>query len=398
MTVDFSPDRWAAVKETYEAWWAGTLDRALVPVVLTGVDPGRPCPKAPVLSQATCADRAIPAEDLIDRLDYELSQCKFLGDAFPYVNLDSFGPGVAAAFLGARLDNSSSRVWFHPEEVRPISQLHFEYDPDNIWLNRILDICRAAMDRWQGQVLVGTPDLGGVLDILSTFRPSEMLLYDLYDHPEEVKRLTWELHELWFQFLAEDRIILRRRGKGSFIAHPKLNRNITNLYSFTDDMKGLGLTPHSKVLQSTVLAAGQEIARLLGIQAQSAVFRLTRLRMADQEPLLLEETHIPLYLCPEINGFDFSTISLYAILQSRYGLKLAGAKETYEAVKLDKDTAKLLHRPNASPAFRIQRTGYLEDGTVFELTNSLARSDKCIFAVEMRSDKSQARFNRKIHP
>jgi 5-methyltetrahydrofolate--homocysteine methyltransferase len=61
-----------------------------------------------------------------------------------------------------------------------------------------MDICAAAMDRWQGQVLVSMPDLGGTLDILSTFRSAEGLLLDLIDHPEEVKRLIWELHQAWF--------------------------------------------------------------------------------------------------------------------------------------------------------------------------------------------------------
>jgi 5-methyltetrahydrofolate--homocysteine methyltransferase len=113
------------------------------------------------------------------------------------VNLDSFGPGVGAAFLGARVDNSSGAVWFYPPDDRPIKDLHFEFDPDNLWLRRVLDICRAAMERWQGLVLVGMTDLGGTLDILSTFRPAEQLHYDLHDHPAEVERLVWEIHELW---------------------------------------------------------------------------------------------------------------------------------------------------------------------------------------------------------
>jgi len=39
-------------------------------------------------------------------------------------------------------------------------------------------------------------DLGGNLDILSTFRPGTDLLLDLYDHPEDVKRLTGEAHTM----------------------------------------------------------------------------------------------------------------------------------------------------------------------------------------------------------
>lgn len=199
MPIDFSPERWERVRKTYDGWWAGELERPVLPVELTGRDPGRPEPAAPLLSQATCHDFSIPAEALVDRIDYELSTKMFLGDAYPRVNLDAFGPGILAAMLGARLDNSSGRVWFFPPDDRPIADYHFQYDPGNVWLCRIRDICRAAVDRWQGQVLVGMPDLGGNLDILASFRPPQLLGLDVFDHPDEVKRLVGEAHEAWHQ-------------------------------------------------------------------------------------------------------------------------------------------------------------------------------------------------------
>jgi 5-methyltetrahydrofolate--homocysteine methyltransferase len=121
-----------------------------------------------------------------------------MGDAYPSIDMACFGPGVCAAFLGARLDNSTGAVWFHPEKEVPVGDLHLSFDPENVWLARVKDICAAALKRWQGQVLVPMTDLGGTLDILSTFRPADRLLYDLMDEPEEVKRLTWEIHKAWF--------------------------------------------------------------------------------------------------------------------------------------------------------------------------------------------------------
>ncbi|HEY0258144.1 MAG TPA: hypothetical protein VGC39_11920, partial [Candidatus Methylacidiphilales bacterium] len=214
MGIDFSPERWEKVKENYRLWWAGKLQRPIVDLVLTGRDPGRPQPKAPMLSQATCADLTIPADDLIDRLDYELSKNVYIGDAFPMVNMDMFGPGVMAAFLGARLDNSTGSVWFHPPEDTPIENIHFRYDPDNIWLRRVKEICAAAMRRWQGRVLMGMTDLGGSLDTLSTFRPSDELPMDLVDSPEEVKRLLGEIHDFWHRFYAEINAVLQPVNPG----------------------------------------------------------------------------------------------------------------------------------------------------------------------------------------
>jgi hypothetical protein len=214
MSIEYTPSQWERLRRDTDLWWQGTLERPLVVAVLTGRDPRRPQPEAPLLNQETCTDFRWSPEELVDRIDYELSKLKFLGDAFPYFNLDCYGPGVMAAMVGARLDNSSGRVWFFPKEEREITDIHIAYDPDNEWLVRVRDFCRAAMDRWQGQVLVGMPDLGGALDVLSTFRPSEKLLMDLYDHPEEVERLTWEIHEVWHQLYEEINTILQPVNPG----------------------------------------------------------------------------------------------------------------------------------------------------------------------------------------
>ncbi len=199
MTIDFSPLQWQKVRKNYADWWDGHLERPLVPACLWGRDPGRACPPAPLLTQETCADLRWSAEELVDRIDYELSRQVYLGDAFPLFRMECFGPGVAAAFLGARLDNSSGWVWFFPQEHHEIHELHFEFNPDNAWFQRVKSIYEAAMRRWNGSVLMGMTDLGGTVDILSTFLPAEQLLFELVDHPQEVERLTWELHECWFQ-------------------------------------------------------------------------------------------------------------------------------------------------------------------------------------------------------
>ncbi len=214
MAIDFSADRWARVRETYARWWSGELDRPVIPVELSGRDPGRPKPTAPLLTQATCTDLDVPAADLIDRIDYELSTRVYLADAYPRVNLDAFGPVVIAAMLGARLDNSTGQVWFHPPDDTPAAELHFEYNPENVWLRRIEEICAAAAERWQGQVLVGMTDLGGNLDVLSAFRPGEKLLLELVDAPDEVKRLTSQAHEIWHRIYARLNDAIRAADTG----------------------------------------------------------------------------------------------------------------------------------------------------------------------------------------
>lgn len=203
--IEFSSNRWVSVRDTYRKWWAGELSRPIIPVEMNGRAPGRACPEVPLLSQTTCTLTEFSASQIVDRIDYELSGKYYRGDAFPYFNMDCFGPGVVAAFLGAEIVNQTGHVWFetNPISADEIENLHFKYDAGNKWLNRVKDIYRAGMDHWRGQVLMGMPDLGGICDILAVFMPGGELQIALYENPDEVKRLIGELQELWFRYYDE---------------------------------------------------------------------------------------------------------------------------------------------------------------------------------------------------
>lgn len=213
MSIAFTYDDWERTKDNYRRWWAKELDRPLIQFNIGGRDPGRDEPPIPNYAFTSHYDLSIAPEQIVDRWDYNLSCCKFLGDGFPSV-WPNFGPGVAAAFMGAELVNGMDTTWFRPKEEVEIANLKLEYIPDNIWLNRIKDIYCAAVNRWQGKVQLDMTDLGGNLDLLSTFRPGEKLLLDLYDHPSEVKTKVWEAHDLWWRYFEEFNDIIMPTNAG----------------------------------------------------------------------------------------------------------------------------------------------------------------------------------------
>lgn len=211
--IKFSDKRWDTVIKNYRLFWDNKLGRPIIPVMFYGGEAGRAKPAADFPTFANCNDLSVAPEQVIDAYDYALCRNEFYGDAFPIMKMDNFGPGVAAAFLGAELHNAADTVWFVPKKILPLSELHFEYDPDNIWLNRVKDIYAAGMKKWRGQVVMCMADLGGVLDVLSVFRPADGLLFDLYDEPDQVLRLVGELQALWLRFYTEINEILKG-GRG----------------------------------------------------------------------------------------------------------------------------------------------------------------------------------------
>ena len=197
MNIGFNHDRWRHVREAYTAWWKGDLERPLVSITMPGPAPDRKKPDIPYRQFTAHYDAGIPAETIVDCWDYRLASQRYAGDGFPSI-WPNFGPGVGAAFAGAELETDSNTVWFRPREERAIDELTFSFEADSPEFQRIAAIYRSAADRWQGAVQLSMTDLGGAVDLLSTFRPGENLLFDLYDNPDHVKRAVDELHAVWW--------------------------------------------------------------------------------------------------------------------------------------------------------------------------------------------------------
>lgn len=191
--------------------------------------------------------------------------------------------------------------------------------------------------------------------------------------------------------LVKDGLIIRRRGRGSFVADTKLTRPLSHLYNFTEDMKALGVTPRSIVLSAGVEFVNADVRAHLSLPlTQDKVFHLTRLRCAAEEPMLIEDTYLPYYLCPGIEKTDFSSHSLYQTLRSQYGLHLYHATETIEAVIISRAQAKLLDCKAGSAGYRITRLSHLDTGYAFEYTSSVTRADRCQFQLELYSEEDQS--------
>ncbi len=197
-TIDFSMDRWNRVKESHRLWWANELERPLIHVVLYGAPSRRAPARHSFKSFSAFYGNEVSADEVVDSWDALLSGCHWLGDGFPGI-FPNFGPGVLAAFLGCRMENGTDTVWFHPPSNHELKDLRLTLDPRNPAFLRVRDLMDTAARRWQGQVQVAMTDIGGNLDVVSSFRPSEQLLLDLYDCPQEVKRLAWEVHRTWWE-------------------------------------------------------------------------------------------------------------------------------------------------------------------------------------------------------
>lgn len=181
--------------------------------------------------------------------------------------------------------------------------------------------------------------------------------------------------------LESEEYIYKIQGKGSFVSPKKLSQNLLSFYSFTDEMKKLGKVPSSKVMNFKVLDLAENIAKKLRLDHQDKVYEFTRLRLADNEPMILETTYIPYNLFPGIFKEDLEKIPLYDILKNQYNVVFSKAEEIFSPTLLSTEEAKLLKSIEGGPVLLIERITYDNMERVIEYTKSVARGDKFKYRV-----------------
>ncbi|MGL6106990.1 GntR family transcriptional regulator [Romboutsia sp.] len=176
--------------------------------------------------------------------------------------------------------------------------------------------------------------------------------------------------------------IYKRHGKGTFVS--ALNQNSQNLmdsYSFTDHMKAQGKNPSTKILSFEILESTKYFSENLGIKPGEKIIKIMRLRLADNLPMMLERTYLPMR---EFTGLTQEKViqkPLYEIFREDYGAIIKVADEEFSAGIMSHREAELLEVPIDSACLKLLRTTYNDDNIVIEFTLSVARSDKFIYKI-----------------
>ena len=188
--------------------------------------------------------------------------------------------------------------------------------------------------------------------------------------------------------LEEEGLVMRRRGLGTYISEPKMKRSLNDVYSFTKDMKSLGLKPSSNIQSFRIIDPSDDMSDVFDIISnESRVFEIVRLRCANGEPLLLETTFIPVYMLADLKKSDLTNGSLYEILKQRANVIPEVAEETYETTLIVDETAKLLDCKPESCGFYVERRTWNEAGVLYEMTQSVIRGDKTKFVLKLKKDQ-----------
>lgn len=186
--------------------------------------------------------------------------------------------------------------------------------------------------------------------------------------------------------LETDGLVVRKQGRGTFVAEPKMRRKTENVYSFTSEISSMGLTPSSTLVEFEIITPTPDIVKVLELNVpDSTVYRFTRIRNVNEEPLILETSFYPQYIYPKLTRELLKTHSFYSLLVE-VGIVPASAVDSYEAVIMGREEAELLECKPGSSAFFVQRRTRNETGMIYEYTQSLIRADRVTLDILLHKD------------
>lgn len=205
--------------------------------------------------------------------------------------------------------------------------------------------------------------------------PSERGLCDIYN----LSRITVRQA---LQELERDGFIYKLHGKGTFVAPKSYNQKLVKLYSFTEEMIKIGKKPTTKVLSFEEMTIDERLADKMGLEAHDDVYKITRLRLADDEPLIYETSYLPCKTFPNLTEQELILKPMYDIFSERYNIGVTNAIERFMATTIRQAEADYLQTLENQPAMLVKRFAY-HNHKLIEYTISVTRGDKFNYTVEL---------------
>jgi len=247
----------------------------------------------------------------------------------------------------------------------------------------------------------------------SSYKPIYMQICDLIRENIDSGKLSpgsrvWSENDIVEQFqvsrntaqkaietLANEGIVSRVQGKGSFVAQPKVDYGLQHLVSFTEETFGKGLNPSSRIICFDKKHPNHQHAKNLNISKDDWVYRLERLRMANEYPIAHQISIIPEDLCPGLKDYDFSKQSLYEVFEKEFNHILSWQKIIVNPIVADDSITEMFDIFPHTPLLHTDSILYLAGGTPIESSMNIYLSERYQFTVFSYRNASSKRTEEK---
>src|SRR2546427_7194507 len=155
--------------------------------------------------------------------------------------------------------------------------------------------------------------------------------------------------------LAQEGLVFRVRGRGTFVGEPPTHRRANSLLSFSNEMRRQGRIPSSRLLGRALRVPTREEATRLQLKDGEKLLWLKRIRLADGHPIALESTRLHRRTAAAVLAADLQSESLHAVL-IRAGCLPTKGRATIDAEPAGADDARWLKMRKGDPML-VERRG-----------------------------------------
>lgn len=181
--------------------------------------------------------------------------------------------------------------------------------------------------------------------------------------------------------LVSEGVLEFRRGVGTFVREDLIHYDLQALVSFNQKAESASKVPSTDVLGFVSVSASEidpMIKDALGIAGSGLLWEISRLRRADNVPVILEHRYVVSQWCPGLTDKQ-AMGSLYHAFTKDHGLKITGAEEIIRAVSLSATEAPLLNVSTRSPALEVTAVGFCDEHQPLWWERTLYRADQYEF-------------------
>ncbi len=181
--------------------------------------------------------------------------------------------------------------------------------------------------------------------------------------------------------LVREGYLVAQQGKGTFVARPKIQRHMTEMKSFSEEMAEEGHRPGSRLLSSRHERASGYVASALDIGDDGWVWVVERLRLADDEPICISLAYLNLPPALSLTPAELEQeVSLWSILEKK-GISLSRSEDTIQAVAAGEREAELLQVEVGTPLLLVEGVVYTDQDVPIEYHSMLNRGDRYTYSV-----------------
>lgn len=189
------------------------------------------------------------------------------------------------------------------------------------------------------------------------------------------------------KLLAEEGYLEKRRRRGTIVTRTKIKHTFTSrIASFDDEMIANDRMPHTNVLMLRRSEPPVEVAEGLQLEEGEDVFKLVRLRFANETPHEFAETYIPCDAYPGLDKEDFAKRRLYDVMRD-YNDPVVSAHRSLRVVTADAVSSKLLELPEGAPLVVLQSVGFNENGEPREYTTATYQGEGNVFEFDVKLNR-----------